>query len=198
MKKVGITGGIGSGKSFVCKIFETFGIPIYDADSYAKKIMITDLAVKSQIRDLLGNEAYYRNGKLNKNYITSKIFSNKDILTKINDIVHPAVYKDSLRWMENYKHYKNVSYILKEAALLVETGAYKALDKLIVVTCPEETRIRRVMMRDAQNYETVKKKLDNQLPESEKVRFADFVIINDGEQPLLKQIWKIHKQLTNQ
>jgi dephospho-CoA kinase len=198
MKRVGITGGIGSGKTFVCRIFEIFGIPVYDADAHAKKIMVNDLAVKSQIRDLIGKEAYHRNGKLNRNFISGKIFTDKSLLKGINDIVHPAVYNDSLRWMETYKNEKSVPYILKEAALLVESGAYKALDKLIVVTCPEDIRIRRVMERDGQSYEAVKKKIDNQLPESEKVRFADFEIINDGDKPLLKQIWKIHKQLTNQ
>lgn len=196
MKKIGITGGIGSGKSTVCRIFETLEIPVYDADTQAKKIMITDMAVKSQIRELLGKEAYHRNGKLNKDYVSSKIFSNKSLLLGINQIVHPAVNNESLRWMEQHKHNKKSPYVIKEAALLIETGNYKALDKLIVVTCPEDIRIQRIMARDELTYEEVKRKIDSQMPEAEKLRFADFIIINDGILSIIQQVHTIHMQLT--
>ena len=196
MKKIGITGGIGSGKTTACSIFAALGIPIYDADTQARKIMITDLAVKRQVRQLLGKEAYFRNGKLNKPFVAAKIFTDKSLLEKLNSIVHPAVNNDSLRWMEQHKYDKNIPYLLKEAALLVESGTYKALDKLIVVTCPEEIRISRVMERDKLSYEEVKRKIDNQMPESQKVRFADFIIVNDGVQSVIRQVWHIHTQLT--
>ena len=196
MKKIGITGGIGSGKSTACRIFETLGIPVYDADTQAKKIMITDMAVKSQIRDLLGKDAYYRNGKLNKEFVSSKIFSNKYLLEGISQIVHPAVNNESLRWMEVHKLDKMIPYVIKEAALLIESGSYKALDKLIVVTCPEDIRIQRVMERDKLTYEEVKRKVDVQMPETEKLRFADFIIVNDGIMSLIQQVRTIHMQLT--
>lgn len=196
MKKIGITGGIGSGKSTACRIFETLGIPVYDADTQAKKIMITDMAVKSQIRDLLGKDAYYRNGKLNKEFVSSKIFSNKYLLEGISQIVHPAVNNESLRWMEVHKLDKMIPYVIKEAALLIESGSYKALDKLIVVTCPEDIRIQRVMERDKLTYEEVKRKVDVQMPETEKLRFADFIIVNDGITSLIQQVRTIHMQLT--
>lgn len=196
MKKIGITGGIGSGKSTVCRIFETLGIPVYDADTQAKKIMITDMAVKCQIRELIGKEAYYRNGKLNKDYVSSKIFSNKSLLQGISQIVHPAVNNDSLRWMEQHKLNKMIPYVIKEAALLIESGNYKALDKLIVVTCPEDIRIQRVIDRDKLTYEEVKRKVDSQIAESEKLRFADFIIVNDGTMSIINQVRTIHMQLT--
>ncbi len=196
MRKIGITGGIGSGKTTACSIFAALGIPIYDADAQAKKIMIKDLAVKRQVRQLLGKETYFRNGKLNKPFVADKIFSDKSLLEKLNSIVHPAVHNDSLRWMEQHKNNNTIPYLLKEAALLVESGTYKALDKLIVVTCPEEIRITRVMERDKLSYDEVKRKIDNQMPESEKVRFADFIIVNDGVQSVIRQVWQIHTQLT--
>lgn len=196
MKKIGITGGIGSGKSTVCRIFETLGIPVYDADTQAKKIMITDMAVKCQIRELIGKDAYYRNGKLNKDYVSSKIFSNKSLLQGISQIVHPAVNNDSLRWMEQHKLNKMIPYVIKEAALLIESGNYKALDKLIVVTCPEGIRIQRVIDRDKLTYEEVKRKVDSQIAESEKLRFADFIIVNDGTMSIIQQVRTIHIQLT--
>lgn len=196
MRKVGITGGIGSGKSTACRIFEALGIPIYDADTQAKKIMFTDISVKRKVRELLGKDAYFKNGKLNKTFIASKIFTDKTLLQKVNDIVHPAVHNDSLRWMEHYKNNKEIPYLMKEAALLIESGTYKALDKLIVVTCPEETRINRVMKRDKLTYEEVKTKVDSQMLESDKIRYADFIIKNDGEESLIKQVWQIHRELT--
>ncbi len=196
MRKIGITGGIGSGKTTACRVFETLGIPIYDADTRAKSIMITDLSVKSKIKSLLGNEAYHKNGKINKDHVSAKIFNNKQLLKEINDIVHPAVLSDSLRWIEEHKKEKDVPYIIKEAALLIETGSYKSLDKLIVVTCPEEIRIKRVMKRDGLSYEAVKRKIDNQLPEEEKIRYADYIINNDDTQSVIHQVWYIHQQLT--
>jgi len=117
-------------------------------------------------------------------------------LKEINDIVHPAVLSDSLRWIEEHKKEKDVPYIIKEAALLIETGSYKSLDKLIVVTCPEEIRIKRVMKRDGLSYEAVKRKIDNQLPEEEKIRYADYIINNDDTQSVIHQVWYIHQQLT--
>jgi dephospho-CoA kinase len=195
MLTIGITGGIGSGKTTVAKLFEALGIPVYNADIEAKKIMAANLKVKTQIKNLLGDEAYHRNGKPNRPFISSKIFSDKNLLAAINNIVHPAVYEDTEQWANLHRKEGNVPYVLKEAALLVENGSYTSLDKLIVVTCPESERILRVMKRDKLSKEEVMKKIQNQLPESEKVKVADYVIINDGLHPLIPQVWELHQSL---
>ena len=197
MKKIGITGGIGSGKTTVCKIFEYFDIPVYYADSQAKKIMTSNRSVKKQLKELLGENAFYSNGKPNRNFISSRIFSDKDLLAKMNDIIHPAVQLDADRWFEMLKQESSSKYVLKEAALLVETGSYKSLNALIVVTCPEDIRIRRVMKRDNLNFEGVSNKIRSQLPEEEKVKVADFVIVNDGKSSLIPQVWSIHHKILN-
>ncbi len=195
MKKIGITGGIGSGKTTVCKIFESLDIPVYYADTEAKKIMTSNLSVKKQMKDLLGDQAFYNNGKPDRNYIASKIFNDKELLAKINEIIHPAVQLDADRWFEILKNEGKSKYCLKEAALLVETGSYKSLNSLIVVTCPEDIRIHRVMQRDKMKFDDVIKKVRNQWPEEDKVKLADFVIVNDGKTSLIPQIWSIHNKL---
>jgi len=194
MKIIGITGGIGSGKTTVCLLFESMGIPVYYADIQAKKIMNSNPALKKKVKDLLGDEAYFANGKLNRVYVASKIFSDKEMLSQINQLVHPMVQEDSKRWSEQFRK-DEIPYVIKEAALLVENGSYRSLDSLIVVTCPQETRIQRVIKRDKTTYEAVLQKLKIQLPEDEKIKVADFVIDNSGLQSLIPQVWKIHKKL---
>jgi dephospho-CoA kinase len=194
MKIIGITGGIGSGKTTVCLLFESMGIPVYYADIQAKKIMNSNPTLKKKVKDLLGDEAYFANGKLNRVYVASKIFSDKEMLSQINQLVHPMVQEDSKRWSEQFRK-DEIPYVIKEAALLVENGSYRSLDSLIVVTCPQETRIQRVIKRDKTTYEAVLKKLKIQLPEDEKIKVADFVIDNSGHQSLIPQVWKIHKKL---
>jgi dephospho-CoA kinase len=190
--KIGITGGIGSGKTTVCKIFEALGIPIYYADDSAKKLMTSNKVVKSKITSLFGSEAYFRNGRLNRKFISSKVFSDKTLLNKLNAIVHPAVKEDNERWFLEQKS----QMALKEAALLIESGSYKDLDKVIVVTCPIETRIERVMSRDKSTKEAVLKRIENQMPEEEKIKYADFIIINDGKKLLIPQVLKIYKKFS--
>ncbi|MBL0026090.1 MAG: dephospho-CoA kinase [Saprospiraceae bacterium] len=196
MKKIGITGGIGSGKSTICKIFETLGIPVYYADQRARKLMNTNPTVKKGVKDLLGLDSYHKNGQLNRKYIGLKIFSDKTYMAKINQIVHPVVRTDSDRWAEQFDT-AVTPYVVKEAALLVENGSYRTLDSLIVVTCPEELRIKRVMARDKISREEVIKKMKTQLPEEDKIMVADYLINNDGIQALIPQVWKIHHKLTN-
>ncbi len=195
MKKVGITGGIGSGKTTVCKIFESMDIPVYYADAEAKKILASNVSVKKQMKDLLGNAAYHKNGKPDRKFIASKIFSNKELLEKVNSIVHPAVRLDAERWIEKTNKSGEHPYTLQEAALLVENGSYKHMDALIVVTCPEDIRVSRVMKRDRLSYEEVKVKINNQLPEQDKIKVADFVIHNDGKKSLIVQVCNVHKKL---
>ena len=196
MKKVGITGGIGSGKTTICQIFESLDIPIYYADIQAKRIMSSHASVKQQIKAVLGEEAYHANGKLNRKFIASKIFSDKSLLLAINQIVHPAVQTDADRWTQQIRTDFNPPYIIREAALLVENGSYKSLDAIIVVTCPENIRIKRVMKRDRLSSEEVTKKIKSQMAESEKVKVADFVIVNDGIKPIIPQVWEIHKKIS--
>lgn len=194
LKRIGITGGIGSGKTTVCNIFETFGIPVYYADQNAKKLMNSNPYVKKSIKNILGNSAFYKNGQPNKAFIASKIFSDKNLLSQINQIIHPAVQREAERWAEQFNK-SIIPYVLNEAALLVENGGYRSLDALIVVTCPEDIRIKRVMKRDSISHAEVMKRIKNQLPEEEKIKVADYLIINDGNLPLIPQIWAIHQKI---
>lgn len=194
MIKVGITGGIGSGKSTVCRIFANLDIPIYYADKEAKRLMTYDKSLKKEIKELLGDGAYHKNGRLNRQYVADQVFSDKSKLSKLNALVHPAVSRDLEIWFSN----QNSKYAIEEAALLVEIGSYKQMDYLIVVTAPVEMRIKRVVKRDNSNFDQVKARIDNQLPESEKKKVADFIIDNSGETSLIGQVMKIHHQLISQ
>lgn len=192
MIKVGITGGIGSGKSTVCRIFESFNIPIYYADDRAKWLMSNDTIVKNEILSLFGTSAYFPDGSLNRGHIANIVFKNSSKLSELNQIVHPAVAKDGENWFNSLK---NTPYAIKEAALLIESGSHKQLDKLIVVTAPIELRIERVMARDNAQRADIEARIAKQMDEAEKVKLADFVIINDGQHPLVPQVMNIHRNL---
>lgn len=192
MIKVGITGGIGSGKSTVCRIFETLQIPIYYADDRAKWLMSNEQNVKKEILSLFGEAAYFADGSLNRGHIASIVFKNSSKLSELNQIVHPAVAKDGKNWFNSLK---NMPYAIKEAALLIESGSHKQLDKLIVVTAPLELRIERVMARDNAKKEDIEARIAKQMDEAEKVKLADFVIINDGQHPLIPQVLEIDRKL---
>ncbi len=191
MIRVGITGGIGSGKTTVCKLFEKMDAPVYYADQEAKRLMNSDKDLKQKIKNLLGEAAYHPNGRLNTKYVASIVFSNKKKLESLNAIVHPAVALDSKKWFDKQKK----KYAIKEAALLVENASYKQLDFLIVVTAPVEMRIKRVVKRDKSDYNQVKLRIANQLPEIQKKKVADFIIDNSGDVSLISQVWKIHRKL---
>jgi len=194
MIKVGITGGIGSGKTTVCKIFEILGIPVYNADERAKELIATDKSIIKQVKQLFGNDVYDEDGKLDKKRVASVIFNFPEILNKYNKIVHPAVFKDAEKWMQRYS---NSDYVIKEAALLFETGSNKQLDKIICVTAPLELRIARVIERDHTTAEAVKDRIANQWSEEEKINASDFIIHNDGSTPLIRQVLQIHEKLTS-
>ncbi len=192
--KVGITGGIGSGKTTICKIFETLNIPVYYADDRAKWLMANDPDLVAKMKSLFGKEAYLETGTLNRKFISNKVFSDKSLLEKLNSIVHPAVFEDGNRWHESFI---DVPYTLKEAALIFESGGYKLMDKMITVFAPKELRIQRVMKRDGVTKEAVEARINKQMPDEEKVKRADFVIYNDGRDLLINQVYAIHQELLN-
>lgn len=191
-KRIGITGGIGSGKTTACRLFEVLGIPVYYADDRAKWLMQNDEELIDRLKSAFGAETYTTTGELNRAYLANIVFKDQGKLEVLNGIVHPAVREDGIRWDAAHT---NTSYTLREAALLYESGIYKLLDQIITVTAPEEIRIARVMQRDGVTEEAVKARIDKQWPEQKKVELADFVIHNDGAQSLIKQVYKIHQQL---
>lgn len=191
MLKVGITGGIGSGKSSACKIFEVLGVPIYYADDRAKSLMTTDDELVAGIKARFG-EAAYQNGELVRPYLAEKVFNDKEALEALNSLVHPAVARDAERWQ---KDHQNAPYTLKEAALLFEAGSYKQLDQIIVVTAPKEIRIQRVIKRDGVTAEQVEARMNNQWPEEKKVALADHILNNDGQHELIDQVMQLHQVL---
>lgn len=190
MLKVGITGGIGSGKSTVCTIFEVLGIPVYDADQRAKELINNDKVIRKKIIQLLGEAAYNDQG-YNREYVAANVFNNPEKLQMLNAIVHPAVGLDAAKWFAK----QHAPYALQEAALLVENGSYKLLDYLISVTAPEEIRVQRVMSRDGVSREQVQQRMKNQLPQAEKDKVADFIIDNSGSTSLINQVINVHLQL---
>lgn len=192
--KIGITGGIGSGKTTVCKMFEELGIPVYYADERAKYLMQHEHFLIDEIKKNFGEEVY-DNGQLNRQLLASKVFHDKEKVKLLNSLVHPAVFRDTDRWVVEQQA-TQTPYALKEAALLVESGSHKYLDKLIVVTAPQNLRLKRVVERDNVSSTDVMARMQNQLPEEEKVKLADFVIINDSDKEHLRQqVLKIHQQL---
>jgi dephospho-CoA kinase len=195
MLKVGITGGIGSGKSTVCRIFATLGVPIYDADSRAKWLQTNDMQLKSQIVQHFGKAAYLPDGSLNRTYLAKQVFNQAEKLKLLNSLVHPCVAQDSAQWLAAQQA-AGKPYAIKEAALMIEAGSYKQLDCLIVVTAPEEVRILRVLQRDPQrSREEAAAIISKQMPESEKIKLADYIIVNDGEHMLIPQVMQLHKEL---
>ncbi|MCC5921075.1 MAG: dephospho-CoA kinase [Cyclobacteriaceae bacterium] len=193
MLEIGITGGIGSGKSTVCKVFAQFGVPIYDADSRAKELMLKD-SLKKRIIDLFGEEAYLADGQLNRSFIAQQAFQDEGMTKKLNNIVHPAVRLDYLDWVEEQRS-QGHAYAIREAALLYESKSHQGLDGIIVVSAPEKLRIKRVLKRDAHRTEKdVKKIISRQMSEEEKKKRADYLIFNDEKLPLVPQILKLHSR----
>ena len=190
MRVYGITGGIGSGKSTVAKIFEVFSVPVYYSDERAKEIYHLP-EINKKVVDLLGAEAYQSSGVLNKKYISQQIFQNKQLLQQLNEIIHPAVDEDFNEWINK----QNASFVLKEAAILFETGLYKKLNGTILVTSPLNIRIERVCKRDGVSEDEVKKRIENQFSDEKKFALADWIICNDEEKSLIEQSLKIYDEL---
>lgn len=190
MLRIGITGGIGSGKSTVAKVFETLGIPVYRADEAAKWLMENDAALRTSIQTHFGKEAYI-NGKLNRPFLSSLVFSNPEKLQLLNELVHPATIADANRWMQE----QHAPYVLKEAALLFESGSAADLDYVIGVAAPESLRIKRVMERDNTTRDEVLKRMHRQIEASIKMRLCDFVIQNNEQEPVVPQVLSLHEKL---
>lgn len=191
--RVGVTGGIGSGKTTVCRLFETLGIPVYYADYQAKWLLENDPELIGRVKEIFGEEAYV-NGVYNRSFISKIVFDDPQKLAALNAVAHPAVERHSRNWHEQQT---NVPYTIKEAALMVESGSHRHLGILIVVTAPENIRIQRVMERDQLTEEAVRRRIANQMPETDKIKIADFVIHNDGAHALIPQVWEIHQALLN-
>ncbi len=193
MLKVGITGGIGSGKTYICNMFKAFDVPIYNADERAKTLMVTNISIREQIIDLLGKKAY--SGEIpNKKYIANKAFKNQELLHSLNNIIHPVVSEDSLNW---FKQHSNQSYVLKEAAILFETKTYKNLDKTILVIADKDLRILRVMQRDGVSKEKVLERIKNQMSDLDKMELADFILNNNDNKDIEKVVEKLHTYFTS-
>ncbi|MBX2815563.1 MAG: dephospho-CoA kinase [Saprospiraceae bacterium] len=188
---VGITGGMGAGKSLVARIFSVLNIPIYDSDTRAKKLMTQSPKLVQSIKELLGDEAYLGD-QLNRKLVASKIFTDDFLLEALNHLVHPAVHADAANW---HSTFPSAPYTLREAALLYESGAYLELDYVIVVSAPEPIRIKRIAARDGISNEEIKSRIDRQWTEQQRGMLADFVIVNDGQHSLIPQVMNIHKQL---
>jgi len=190
MTKVGLTGGIGSGKTTVAKIFEMLSVPVYYADNAAKRIMNEDDELKKAIQDQFGAAAY-KNGELDRDYLASKVFRQPKQLELLNSLVHPATIRDAAGWMEQQK----AAYTIKEAALIFESPAAEQLDYVIGVYAPVELRIKRTMERNNISHDEVLQRMNNQLDEKIKMKLCDFIIYNDEQQLLIPQVIQLHQKL---
>lgn len=189
---IGITGGIGSGKSTVARIFEILGVPIYYADDRAKSLMELSPELIMSIKNAFGTDAYLENGKLDRSYLAKEVFSDPEKVKTINALVHPAVRKD----FENWAGIQKSAYVLKEAALIFETEGHKKLDFVINVSAPLKVRVARVLSRDPyRSMSQVNQMIDQQLPDEKKNAMADFVIKNVDNKLLIPQVLKIHETL---
>lgn len=195
--EVGITGGIGAGKSIVCKIFNTLGIPVYDADSRAKQLMEESANLQEEIKIAFGKNSYHQTGKLNREYLADLVFSDWKKVQVLNKLVHPEVAKDYIKWVDN--HESQFPYILKEAALLIESGSYTQLDHLVTIQAPMELRITRVLARDPhRERRQVELIISRQLSDQQRMEESDMVLYNDEKQLLILQILDLHKRLLGQ
>ncbi len=190
MLKIGITGGIGSGKSTVAKIFAILGIPVYYADGAAKRLMETNTELQQALTAVFGDQLY-QNGQLNRPFLANLVFNDADKLAQLNALVHPATLKDAEEWMQR----QTAPYCLKEAALIFESGSQQNLDYVIGVYAPESLRIQRVVQRDGVKQEQVLARMNKQINETIKMRLCDFVIANDEQQMVIPQVMALHEKL---
>jgi dephospho-CoA kinase len=193
MLKVGVTGGIGSGKSTVCKLFKCLEVPVFDADETGRILLAEDAEVITEVKNIFG-ETIIVNGKPDRKKIAEIVFADKKKLARLNAVIHPAVRKNFTAWTEA----QQTPYAIYEAAILFETGLYKQLDITVLVTAPEPLRIKRVMQRDGIDEATVKARIKNQWSDEEKKKLADLVIINDDIDSLVPQVMDVHNRIIAQ
>jgi len=186
MKKIGLTGGIGVGKTYVSKIFKQMGIPIFNADEQAKKCMVEDLNLKTAVQLAFGENMYLK-GVLQKELLAKIVFNNTESLEKLNALVHPIVRQKFDDWFT----LQSASMVIKEAAILFESDAHLGLDGVICVSAPEKLRIARVQKRDGSSVEQIESRMSKQMPQAEKEELADFLIVNDEVKLLLPQVLAI-------
>ena len=189
MLRIGLTGGIGSGKSTVARIFNVLGIPVYSSDDASKRLMDEDEELKNSIVRAFGKESY-SNGKLNRKYLATKAFSDPNKIELLNSLVHPATIKDAITWMEKQK----APYLIKEAALIFESGSDKFLDVIIGVRSPLALRLERTMKRNNVTAEEVEARIKLQMDEEEKLDLCDYIVQNDEKQLLIPQVLFLHKK----
>ena len=190
MLKIGLTGGIGAGKSTVASIFKVLGVPVFDADATAKNLLNTDLVLREQVITAFGSETY-KNGLLDRKYLATLVFNNSEQLAKLNALVHPATIAAMEKWTSGFT---DMPYIIKEAALLFEAGTHEGLDYIIGVTAPVELRIARVMQRDHVLREEVLGRMQHQLDDTEKMKRCNFVIDNNETSLVIPQVLALHEQ----
>ena len=193
MLKIGLTGGIGSGKSYVAAKFEKLGIPIYFADKEAKKLMNSNNVLKLEIKQLLGQESYHRNGRLNRAFVATKIFSESGFLAKINKLVHPAVKQDFYNWAEEQKSL----YVIEESAIIYEHGMQTIFDKTILVVANKSLRLKRLKKRDGSTDEQIKSRMKKQWTDAKKTKLADFIVENNEIDSLEDKVNTIHQAILN-
>ncbi|RZT95624.1 dephospho-CoA kinase [Ancylomarina subtilis] len=188
---IGLTGGIGSGKSLVAEFFSLLGVPVYTSDVEAKKLMQTDITIRESLLNEFGDSVYSESGELNRAELANIIFNDAEALKKVNAIVHPQVRLHYQAWLEKQVE---VAYVIQESAILFDTGLYKNFDRIITVTADTEIRIQRVMLRDKCTRESVLERMSKQVAEQTKIDLSDFVIYNNSEL-IIPQIISIHEQL---
>jgi dephospho-CoA kinase len=189
--RIGITGGIGSGKSTVARLFGLLGVPLYNADDAAKKLMNESHVIREKLIATFGKDAYTENGTLNRSWLASKVFGNAEKLQQLNSIVHPIVIQHGIDWMAA----QTAPFTMKEAAIFFESGSAAGLDYIIGVFAPEELRIRRVIGRDGITRQEVLSRMSRQIDEDIKMRLCDFVIVNDDQQLVIPQVLALHQHL---
>ena len=192
MKQIGITGGIGAGKSIVSKVFKSLGYPVYDADAAAKWCYTNNVLLKNKVIALFGKEAYHADGSLNRPMLANQVFQNQERLNQLNAIVHPVVKAHYQAWLKTNSHSK---LVFKEAAILMETAGYKQLDFTILVTAPIELRVNRVVKRDNTTKVEVESRINKQWSDEQKRPYANAEIVNDGTTPILAQLLALEQQL---
>jgi dephospho-CoA kinase len=190
---VGITGGIGSGKTFVCQVLETMGYPVFYSDKEAKKIIVSNKIVKKSIIDLFGKEAYTDSGKINTSFLSKQIFNDKTLLNKMNGIVHPAVRLAFKEWATGQKS----KIVFNEAAIIFETGIYKNYKHVVLVTAPKDLKIKRITKRDQSTIEQIENRMKNQWTDQKKAEFTNLTINNDEQSMLIPQIVDVLNKLTH-